>query len=92
MLSYIKNIPTLKNLFQPKKEILHLGRWSFIEDAKLYRRADMSNEDHCGPCGSYILEKQKEDMTRHAVRTKMDDSQLKTKPFRVNIRTQFKDL
>ena len=56
MLNFVKKIPIIKNLFRKSPEITHLGRWSFADDAKLYRRADLSNEDHCGPCGAYILE------------------------------------
>ena len=57
MRTFIQKIPTLKNLFYPKPEIKALGRWSFLDDAKLYRRADLSNEDHCGPCGEYVINK-----------------------------------
>lgn len=33
-----------------------LGRWN-IEycNKKVNRKIDWSNEDHCGPCGQYIL-------------------------------------
>lgn len=35
-----------------------LGRWN-IEycDKKINNKIDLSNEDHCGPCGQYSLEK-----------------------------------
>ena len=35
-----------------------LGRWN-IEycDKKINNKIDLSNEDHCGPCGQYILDK-----------------------------------
>jgi hypothetical protein len=35
-----------------------LGRWK-IEycDKKTNNKIDLSNEDHCGPCGHYALEK-----------------------------------
>jgi hypothetical protein len=35
-----------------------LGRWN-IEycDKKMNYKIDLSNEDHCGPCGQYILNK-----------------------------------
>jgi len=38
----------------PKK----LGRWN-IENCnkKIDNKIDLSNEDHCGPCGQYALEK-----------------------------------
>lgn len=49
------------NLIQKyyKKELPRpLGRWR-IEDCnlKLNNKIDLSNEDHCGPCGKYALEK-----------------------------------
>ena len=41
-----------------KKDAKVLGRWS-IEycDKKINNKIDLSNEDHCGPCGQYILNK-----------------------------------
>jgi len=35
-----------------------LGRWN-IEycQKKMNKKIDLSNEDHCGPCGQYILDK-----------------------------------
>ena len=42
-----------------KKELPRpLGRWR-LEDCilKINNRVDLSNEDHCGPCGMYALEK-----------------------------------
>ena len=45
-----------------KKDNLHkpVGRW-FREacDKKINRKIDLSNEDHCGPCGEYALQKRK---------------------------------
>jgi hypothetical protein len=35
-----------------------LGRWNTDYcDTKTNRKIDLSNEDHCGPCGEYILDK-----------------------------------
>jgi hypothetical protein len=35
-----------------------LGRWSIEHcDKKLNSKIDLSNEDHCGPCGQYALTK-----------------------------------
>ena len=46
-------------LFFDRKTIKNpLGRWS-IENCqkKINYKIDMSNEDHCGPCGLYKLKK-----------------------------------
>jgi len=42
----------------PKQLPKPLGRWK-IEDCnkKMNHKIDLSNEDHCGPCGQYALEK-----------------------------------
>ena len=48
-------INLLKNII--RKELPRpLGRWK-IEDCnvKLINKIDLSNEDHCGPCGNYAL-------------------------------------
>ena len=41
-----------------KKPHKPLGRWN-IEycNTKLNNKIDLSNEDHCGPCGQYVLKK-----------------------------------
>jgi hypothetical protein len=44
-----------------KKELpTPVGRWR-IEDCsvRMNNKVDLSNEDHCGPCGQYALEKVK---------------------------------
>ena len=56
MNKYIKSV--MGKLF-PKKEMpKHMGRWR-IEDChkQTNHRIDLSNEDHCGPCGQYALSK-----------------------------------
>jgi hypothetical protein len=42
----------------PKQLPTPVGRWR-IEycDVRLNKRIDMSNEDHCGPCGQYAIDK-----------------------------------
>jgi hypothetical protein len=42
----------------PKELPKPVGRWR-IEDCnvKTNNKIDLSNEDHCGPCGQYALEK-----------------------------------
>ena len=54
-MKYLKNIIIKfiqKDLTKP------LGRWK-IEycNKKINNRIDLSNEDHCGPCGQYALKK-----------------------------------
>lgn len=55
-MKFIKSI--IKNLLYKDKRVL--GRWN-IEycDKKMNNKIDLSNEDHCGPCGQYILDKTK---------------------------------
>lgn len=46
------------NLFL--NEVGPLGRWGQEKCAiKLNKKIDLANEDNCGPCGEYILEKLK---------------------------------
>jgi hypothetical protein len=54
-IKYIKNI--IINLI-PKDLPKPLGRWQ-IENCnkKINNKIDLSNEDHCGPCGQYAMEK-----------------------------------
>lgn len=53
-MSIIKNLinKLVKNQKNP------LGRWN-IENCnkKIDKKIDLSNEDHCGPCGQYIMDK-----------------------------------
>lgn len=50
-------ITIIKNLI-PKQLHKPLGRWR-IENCnkQINNKIDLSNEDHCGPCGQYALEK-----------------------------------
>lgn len=54
-MKYLKSI-ILK--FIPRSTPNHLGRWK-IENChkRINHKIDLSNEDHCGPCGQYALEK-----------------------------------
>ena len=54
-MKYIKKI--IKNVL--KKELPKpLGRWKIESDiTQINNKIDLSNEDHCGPCGQYALEK-----------------------------------
>ena len=49
----------LKQFMKNEKKIL--GRWN-IEycNKKTNNKVDLANEDHCGPCGQYILNKSSE--------------------------------
>jgi hypothetical protein len=49
-------INKFKNIIKQDKKIL--GRWNLDYcDNKMNKKIDLSNEDHCGPCGQYIIEK-----------------------------------
>ena len=53
-------IAVVKNSMGPDQKI-SLGRWNTIyNNSKINARVDLSNEDHCGPCGHYVLKKQTE--------------------------------
>ena len=53
-MSFIVNI--IKK-FAMKDEKKILGRWTIDYcNKKMDRKIDLSNEDHCGPCGQYILD------------------------------------
>jgi hypothetical protein len=42
----------------PKEVSKPVGRWSIEQcNIKVNNRVDLSNEDHCGPCGQYALNK-----------------------------------
>lgn len=55
-------IESLTNIFnksmQYHKIIRPLGRWTMETcPKKINNKIDLSNEDHCGPCGQYAIEK-----------------------------------
>jgi len=53
----IKSI--IKKVIKDEKKVL--GRWNIDYcDKKINNKIDLSNEDHCGPCGQYIINKTKE--------------------------------
>ena len=42
----------------PKEIPKHMGRWNVEQcNLKVNNKVDLSNEDHCGPCGQYIISK-----------------------------------
>ena len=54
----MKYIINLINKFLPKEMPKPLGRWRVENcDKVMNYKIDLSNEDHCGPCGLYALKK-----------------------------------
>ena len=54
----MKYIKTILKKFVQKELPKPVGRWSIEEcNVKMINRVDLSNEDHCGPCGQYALAK-----------------------------------
>ena len=59
--------------FQETKRVL--GRWSVINSEKqISYKVDLSNEDHCGTCANYILEKRGPGVKEERVTQKEDVS------------------
>jgi hypothetical protein len=54
-MKYVMSV--IKNLF--RKELPKpMGRWSIEQcSKKMNNKIDLSNEDHCGPCGQYAISK-----------------------------------
>jgi hypothetical protein len=49
-------IAIVKNSRLPSQKI-SLGRWNTVYKSNhINTRVDLSNEDHCGPCGQYVLQ------------------------------------
>jgi hypothetical protein len=60
----MKYLTTIKKLLFPKELPKPVGRWSLENcNTKLNTKVDLSNEDHCGPCGQYALTKIKYNKT-----------------------------
>ena len=54
----MKYIINLIYKFLPKEIPKPVGRWRVENcDKVMNYKIDLSNEDHCGPCGQYALEK-----------------------------------
>uniref|UniRef100_A0A6C0JKJ8 Uncharacterized protein n=1 Tax=viral metagenome TaxID=1070528 RepID=A0A6C0JKJ8_9ZZZZ len=54
----MKKIIQLISRFFPKEAAKPLGRWNIDYCTKKTDvKIDLSNEDHCGPCGQYVIEK-----------------------------------
>ena len=56
----MKFITTIIKKLLPKDVPTPVGRWR-IENCnkQMNNKVDLSNEDHCGPCGQYALDKVK---------------------------------
>ena len=51
-------IKTIIKKFMPKELPKPVGRWRIENcNTQMNNKIDLSNEDHCGPCGQYALEK-----------------------------------
>jgi hypothetical protein len=54
----MKFITTFIQKFLSKDLPKPVGRWRTENcNSQMNRKIDLSNEDHCGPCGQYALEK-----------------------------------
>ena len=50
-------LSVIRNSMGPDPKI-SLGRWNTIYNSnKINTRVYLSNEDHCGPCGQYVINK-----------------------------------
>jgi hypothetical protein len=56
-MKYIMNF--IQKIIQ-KEQPKQMGRWNLEYcNTKLNNKIDLSNEDHCGPCGQYAITKNK---------------------------------
>jgi hypothetical protein len=54
----MKTIINIIMKFIPKEVAKPVGRWRIEKcHKKMNYKIDLSNEDHCGPCGEYALKK-----------------------------------
>lgn len=54
----MKFLQTIIRKWIPKEMTKPLGRWNNEYcDIRTNQKIDLSNEDHCGPCGQYLLAK-----------------------------------
>ena len=48
----------LSKIVKKETNIIPLGRWNIDYcNQKINNKVDLSNEDHCGPCGQYVIQK-----------------------------------
>lgn len=58
----MKYIISILKKIMPKEAPKPVGRWNMEYcNTKINHKVDLSNEDHCGPCGQYALTKIKID-------------------------------
>jgi hypothetical protein len=54
----MKFITNMIKILIPKNIAKPLGRWRTETcNTQMINKIDLSNEDHCGPCGQYALKK-----------------------------------
>jgi hypothetical protein len=52
----MKFITSFLKKLMPKEVAKPVGRWGVEKcNIKMNQKIDLSNEDHCGPCGQYAL-------------------------------------
>jgi hypothetical protein len=69
IISIIKNL-FIKTAYKPTP----LGRWNIETcNVKVNNKIDLSNEDHCGPCGEYRI------INKNAVNLLENEDKLKKK-------------
>jgi hypothetical protein len=56
-LKHVSNI--FRAIINKDRSKILLGRWALCENKNTNLVVDYSNEDHCGTCSQYVLEKQK---------------------------------
>jgi len=53
----MKYITTIIKKLLPKELPKPVGRWGLEQcNKQINNKVDLSNEDHCGPCGQYALD------------------------------------
>lgn len=56
----MRSLITIIKKYMPVEIQKPLGRWKIETcNTQINNKIDLSNEDHCGPCGQYALEKMK---------------------------------
>ena len=64
----MKYLMKMVNYFRRPHPNKPMGRWAVEScEKKTNNRVDLSNEDHCGPCGHYIVSKKIDDKTNKKI-------------------------